>query len=94
VACLQAQNSTIVTNLRHERVDLTDTNRYYLLPYLDGSRDQAALMQILTELAGKGVIKESPHNGAVTDTKQTGSALAQMLESDLRQLAQAALLVG
>ncbi len=101
VARFQAQNGTLVTNLRHERIDLAGT-AHRLLPYLDGSRDWAALLGLLEGWVAEGVIKRQQIDEAIKDTEQAGqspeldksSALDRMLNSSLHQLARAALLVS
>ncbi len=94
VARFQAQDSPVVTNLRHERVDLKGTNRYHLLRYLDGSRNRAALLDVLESLTAEGVIKEQQDGEPARDTKLAKSNLIEILDSSLRRLAHAALLVG
>lgn len=82
VARFQVKNGTVVTNLRHERIDLEGSNHYHLLPYLDGTRDCRALLEIWEGLADEGII-----------TLQKETDLEEELNSILSRLANAALLV-
>ena len=90
VARLNAAKRGPITNARHERVRLNKLS-YHLLPYLDGSRDRAALLEIMEGLAAQGLIAaeqdDEPAEGA-------GDTPAELLDSLLQQLANAALLVG
>jgi methyltransferase-like protein/SAM-dependent methyltransferase len=90
VARLQIRKGIPVTNMRHERVRL-DKVSLYLLPYLDGSRGRAALLEILEGLAKEGVIEVQQDDEPAKDVE---SGLAEMLDSRLDQMARAALLVG
>jgi methyltransferase-like protein/SAM-dependent methyltransferase len=101
VARFQAQNGTLVTNMRHERIELSGTI-HRLLSYLDGSRDRAALLGLLERWAAEGVIQlrqeekpaEEAEQAGQTSEFDEGTDLAEMLDSRLHQLAHAALLVG
>ena len=84
----------MVPNLRHERVSL-DLIHMRLLPYLDGERDQDALLDIMIELAEDGILavqdkKEQP----VTDKAQIREILGKELAVTLKKIAQDALLIG
>jgi hypothetical protein len=100
VARSQAQRGPLVTNLRHERVKLTGL-AHCLLPHLDGSQDRAALVGLLEKWVAEGVVELQP-DGAPDENEGTGAVphppgetdLAEMLESRLRQIARAALLMG
>jgi len=93
VARFQAQTGAKITNLRHERVNL-DGISCHLLPYLDGSRDRAALQDVLEGLAAEGMIEVQQDDEPVKDAEQARTILDGMLDSKLRRLARAALLVG
>jgi methyltransferase-like protein/SAM-dependent methyltransferase len=56
LARYQAQHGTVATNLWHSAVALNEFERL-LLPRMDGSRDRAALLEVLLELAASGAIK-------------------------------------
>ncbi len=94
VARFQAQRYPQVVNLRHERVKLDAFNRY-LLPYLDGSRDQAALADAL--LAGPladGRLVVRQDDQSMPSAGEVKQILAEQLERRLYQLARSALLIG
>jgi SAM-dependent methyltransferase len=101
VARFQAGTSALVTNLRHERIELTGL-ALRLLRCLDGSRDRGALMDIMAKWAAQGVIQLGQGDHPVETAGGAGSssepgereALAGLLDAKLRQLARAALLVG
>jgi SAM-dependent methyltransferase len=93
VARFQARKGTRITNLRHERVTL-DRISYFLLRYLDGDRDRAALLDALEGLAADGVIEVRQADEPVRDAERARPILEGMLEAKLRQLARVALLVG
>jgi methyltransferase-like protein len=82
-----------VTNLRHERVDLAEADRY-LLRQLDGRHDRAALLSSLTKAMADGALVLQVGEQEVRDPQQAQSVLAQELEHKLDGLARAALLVG
>jgi methyltransferase-like protein/2-polyprenyl-3-methyl-5-hydroxy-6-metoxy-1,4-benzoquinol methylase len=94
VARLQAQESALVTNLRHERVTLDDLDRH-LIQYLDGSRDQAELVRCLEEgpVADGSLILEDDGE-RIDDREQLRETLAAGVSKRLRWLQFAALLVG
>jgi len=93
VARMQAQNSSVITNLWHERVHLKPFQQH-LLRYLDGQHNRAALMDILTDLAAKGHITIEQNDQPVEDVQTRRDILAQDLAQHLQWLARAALLVG
>jgi methyltransferase-like protein/SAM-dependent methyltransferase len=101
VARLNAEKRGPVTNVRHERVRLNEVS-YYLLPYLDGSRDRATLLEIMEGWTAQGRIEEEQDGepaeeaaqarpGSESDRENTP---AELLDSVLQQLANAALMVG
>lgn len=93
-ARFHAQNSTLVTNLRHERVNLDEFDRY-LLSCLDGSHDRAALVENLAAgpVADSRLVLQQ-EGGRVENAEQIGVLLAKELEKRLGWLARAAILVG
>jgi methyltransferase-like protein/predicted O-methyltransferase YrrM len=94
VARFQAQRYPQVTNLRHERASLDAFNRC-LLPYLDGSRDHAALADAL--LAGPladGRLVVRQDDEATPSAGEVRHILVEQLERRLHQLARSALLIG
>jgi methyltransferase-like protein/SAM-dependent methyltransferase len=88
VARFQAQNGVVVTNVRHERVNL-DEMGHHLLTCLDGRRDRAALLEALMESVARGVLTVQREGGQVAR-----DVLDEVLDAKLERLANAALLVG
>jgi SAM-dependent methyltransferase len=89
----QAREDTKVTNLRHERVEVDPLNQF-LLPYLDGSRDNNDLVDLL--LAGPvagGKLMVEQNDQPVTDPAEARAILGAELQANLEWLARAALLV-
>src|SRR5262249_39752325 len=92
-ARLRARDHAKVTNLRHEVITLDDLTRH-LLCHLDGSRDRAALLEVLLRLVREQGMVVQQHGRPVTDAAQLRDALAEGLEAKLRALAHYALLLG
>lgn len=93
VARFQAQVSPIVTNMRHERVNLDGFNRY-LLRQLDGTRDRAALLRRFLEgPVADGVLRVQRDGRPVEEPEAVERLLEEALERNLHGLAQTALLV-
>lgn len=93
VARLQARDDVLVTNLRHERVELEDIG-HRLLPHLDGSRSRTDLLDILADLAASGEIEVKQDDQIIEDRKQIRNLLDERLDAHLQQLANVALLIG
>ncbi len=90
VARFQARHNHPLTNLRHERITL-DKVGLALLPYLDGSQDRAALIDILEE---KKMIEVERKDGQpVEDREERRNVLAEIVNTKLQQFADAALLI-
>jgi methyltransferase-like protein/SAM-dependent methyltransferase len=85
LARYQAEQQTVVTNLLHERVKLTQLQRC-LLPYLDGTRDRAALREVLATC-------ERAHPQKETEAQQA-ETLEQRLEDMLGWMERSALLLA
>jgi methyltransferase-like protein len=83
VARFQAKNDLFITNLRHELVKLEGLS-YYVLPFLDGSLDRAALLELLQQWEVEGILPIPPEPVSPSERVETA----------LRALANAALLVG
>ncbi len=79
----QVQISPIVSNLRHERVEL-DPFAHVLLPYLDGQHDRAALLHELRQI--ENLMSQ------LSDEDDPDQALANELTRALNWLARTALL--
>jgi methyltransferase-like protein len=93
-----SQDSTLVTNLRHENVKLTKM-AHHLLRYLDGYHHRASLLEVLANLVAEGVLRveeivEGQDDKPVTEAEKLQHTLAEPLDLSLRDLARAALLVG
>jgi methyltransferase-like protein len=94
VARWQASRQSFVTNLRHELTELDDLNRF-LLPELDGSRDRAALLAMVEELAAQGRLQVPAREGKPSRKVSPEPAiLTEIVDYRLNQLAHLALLVG
>ncbi|MBI1900579.1 MAG: methyltransferase regulatory domain-containing protein [Planctomycetia bacterium] len=92
-ARLQAAQSPIVTNRRHELVALDDVNRQ-LVRYLDGTHGRGDLVSHLTRLARDGQVRVEINNRPVADGEKLREALANTVDVCLPRLAQCALLVN
>ncbi|MBZ0300649.1 MAG: class I SAM-dependent methyltransferase [Anaerolineae bacterium] len=90
LALLQVQNVPLVSNLRHEQVEL-DGLAYAVLRLLDGQHDRAAIIDALYALIESG--KGAPPQPNMTP-EEVRQALARDLERTLRWMARASLLVG
>lgn len=93
VARYQAQSDNLVTNLRHERIRLDGFERF-LLRHLDGTRDRAALLDLL--LAGpvaEGVLTLQQDDAKADDPDET-ELLAAELQRKLIGLTRTGLLVA
>ncbi len=66
IARYQAQHGKSLTNLRHEHIEI-DANALHLrlLPYLDGTRDRAALLEIMLNWAESGKISIRDDDGSL-----------------------------
>jgi methyltransferase-like protein len=89
----QAEEGNNVTNLRHELITLEHFNRH-VVRHLDGSRDRAALMDVLTELVVQGVLTMRSGDEVIRDPAIIRGHLGTALEAQLPRLARLALLVG
>jgi methyltransferase-like protein len=94
VARWQASRGPFVTNLRHELVTM-DGLSHHLLPELDGSRDRAALLAMVEELAAQGELLAPAEEGQPASAiPPDRSTLAEILDVKLFQMAHSALLIG
>lgn len=93
LARLQAEKGPRVTNLRHETINLDEFNRQ-LLRHLDGSRDRAALLEVLAGLVSQGVLTIQQQGQAVKEADAVREILSQALDQNLLNLARVALLEG
>jgi methyltransferase-like protein len=92
VARLQAQSGPKVTNLRHERVELDELNRY-LLVRLDGCHSRAALVDALEEgPVAEGLLVIHDDGQPVADAARMRELLAESVQKRIAWLARAGLL--
>ena len=93
VARHQAGQSRVVSNLRHEQIELDDTTSV-LAPLLDGQHDHAALRQALASRTQGAVTITEQGATKVPEGATVDEALARELEQGLATLAGAALLLA
>lgn len=94
VSRLQAQTGNVVTNQRHERVRLSEFDRF-LLQHLDGAYNQAALVDaFLAGPVAEGKLVRRKNEQPVTGSEQERTILTEEIAHHLRWLAEVALLVG
>jgi hypothetical protein len=93
LARLQARADGRVTNLRHYSTEASAFDRLVLV-HLDGSRDRAALLEVLARLVADGFVELRPEGGPAPEEGGSGEDLTQALDRSLRRLAQSALLLG
>jgi methyltransferase-like protein len=87
-----ADGANWVTNLRHEAVAINNVDRL-LLPYLDGTRDRAALMDVVADLARSGDYVVKQQGQPVTDPDQVRTLAAPVVADRLTLLGSNALFV-
>ena len=92
VARWQARRGIKVTNMRHERVELTEIARLILI-HLNGRHSRAELLETLLSLHKQGKLALAGE-GQEGETDQIHDLLAQELDTNLQFLARAALLIG
>jgi methyltransferase-like protein len=92
VARLQAAEGVPVANLRHLLTELDDLD-HVVLPYLDGSRDRAALLEVLIEAVLNGELNMERDGKPLRDRDIIRELLTNSLEPCLQRLATGALLV-
>jgi methyltransferase-like protein/2-polyprenyl-3-methyl-5-hydroxy-6-metoxy-1,4-benzoquinol methylase len=90
----QSQQDTLVTNLRHTTVLVEGALSKRLLLSLDGTKDRAALLEILFPLLQSGEAELQEHGVAVRDPQRIRELLPVELEKNLKELARLALLVA
>ena len=93
VARLQAPQSSMVTNRRHEVVRLTDLERQ-LLPLLDGTRGRAELLDKMLEVTLAGALSVQQEGRPLTEPDKIRAALETVLTPTLERIANHALLIG
>jgi methyltransferase-like protein len=93
LARLQAADDAPVTNLHHRNIEVGAVERL-VLRSLDGSRDRAALVDMLAGLVANNELVLDPGEGPLQEPAQLRARLGELLDVCLRQLAGHALLVG
>jgi SAM-dependent methyltransferase len=94
LARYQASKGEIVTNHRHENITLTPVAQT-LSPFLDGTRDNSALTEILiAEIVGGDLILVDKQGHEITQKETRFVHAAQIVEDTIRLLAKNALLDG
>ncbi|MFO1322770.1 MAG: methyltransferase regulatory domain-containing protein [Burkholderiales bacterium] len=93
LARLQAARGNIVTNLRHELVNLDELSRQ-LLCHLDGERDGAALRDALADLMAKEVLLIKQGDKVIRDPDEIRKVLDIALPQSLTRLARSGLLAA
>lgn len=81
----QARTAQVVTNLRHETVEISAIARF-LLPLLDGRHDLATLRDQLRIALAEGTV-QLEHGGQVDPSEAAGLALQETLNLVLKSLA-------
>ena len=92
-ARFMARDNLHVTNLRHESVDLRESDRYLLL-HLDGTHDRAALFDGLSKQLAEGALVVERAGAPIQDAGEAHKLLAEEIEQALDGFAHAALLIG
>ncbi|HVW38220.1 MAG TPA: methyltransferase regulatory domain-containing protein, partial [Pirellulales bacterium] len=93
LARLLAERGRRVTNLRHRELDLAELDRQ-VLRLLDGTRDRAALLKAVAELAQSGAVEVKPPDEPNEGASNAAQAYEHALGESLRRLAGGGLLVG
>lgn len=91
VARYQSQTGTYVANLRHERVKL-DAFSHRLLQHLDGTHDQASILDYMQGLVAQGEFSLRKQGERIQDPDQIRTILQAEIGRSLKWLAHAALL--
>lgn len=92
ISRLQAERGRMVTNRRHEIVNL-DVVAQALIPLLDGEHDRDALMEALVKKAQDGTLTLRANDQPITDEAQIRHVMEQALDKTLENCAKSALLV-
>ncbi|MCC7326546.1 MAG: class I SAM-dependent methyltransferase [Burkholderiales bacterium] len=89
----QAAQGTLITNLRHEPVNLDEFGRQ-LLRHLNGERDHAALIAVLADLTAKDVLQIRKGEQTVRDPAVVLGVIQKALPQGLARLARAGLIAA
>lgn len=93
LARIQAATGNVVTNQRHEPVGLEEFNRHRL-HHLDGTRNGAALTEVLSSLVEKGELSVEQDGKLLRDEGKIKQIADKTIEDQLPKLARQALLIG
>ena len=88
-----AASGAEITNLRHRTVILNEFERQ-LVALLDGSRDEAALMEALLDALARGELEIEQDGHALRDLAKARALFGAALGPTLNRLARLALFVG
>ena len=88
----QAQQSMIVTNLRHQRVQLGALD-HEVLQLLDGTRNRESLVPLLDAALDSGRLTIQNASGPLSASDRTPALIAEILEQSLISVARQALLL-
>jgi methyltransferase-like protein/SAM-dependent methyltransferase len=89
----QASRGRMVTNLRHESLQLEHIDTV-VLPYLDGSRDHAALAEVLAQAVIAGSLDMHRNSVRLSNAADIRAASAEGIEVVLERLARKMLLAA
>lgn len=89
----QARHGDFVTSRRHIRVDLDETTRL-IVTLLDGTRDRAAVTDVLVEMLDDGRLSLSLDDTPVDDPEAARTTLSDLVQQTIAHLGELALLVG
>lgn len=90
---LQAKRGRLVTNRRHEIVNL-DVVAQQLVQHLDGEHDREALLDELVKQAHAGVLVLKTNDIPITEDSQIRQVMSQAMEKTLENCARSGLLVS
>jgi methyltransferase-like protein/predicted O-methyltransferase YrrM len=94
LARLQLRKGISISTLRHEHLRIEDSLSRQLILLLDGTRDRAALLKHLGELANSSAVGVNHNSKTARDVRQISSGLRDGLDTNLASLARLAVLVG
>lgn len=92
LARLQAAESNVVTNLRHEWTRVSDLDRR-IIPMLDGQHDKSQMLVPLVKLAESGALKINSQGKPIRPGPQLRPALQSAIDASLGDLGRMALLL-
>jgi hypothetical protein len=92
LARAQAERSLLITSMRHEMVQVEPIHAF-ILRLLDGSRDRAALLDLMIAAAMDGTLTLRDGGQPIRDRQRLAPLLGDVLESSLDRLASAALIM-